>query len=44
MINYAALKRFVKPEHVKVFEFGPGMAPEDAKRGVEHIKSIWGPD
>jgi sugar phosphate isomerase/epimerase len=42
MIDYAALKPFVKPEHIKVFELAPGVPPEDAKRGVAHIKAIWG--
>ena len=42
MIDFAALKPMVKPEHIKVFEFGPGVAVEDVKRGVEHLKGIWG--
>jgi sugar phosphate isomerase/epimerase len=42
MIDWAQLKPFVKPEHIKVFEFAPGMPVEDARRGVAHIKSIWG--
>ena len=42
MIDFAALKPMVKPEHIKVFEFGLGVAVEDVKRGVEHLKGIWG--
>ena len=42
MIDFAALKPMVKPEHIKVFEFGPGVAVEDVKRGIEHLKGIWG--
>jgi len=42
MIDFAALKPFVKVEHIKVFELGPGVAVEDLKRGVEHLKGIWG--
>ena len=42
MIDYAALKPFVKPEHIKVFEFGSKMPVEDAKAGITHIKNIWG--
>jgi len=42
MIDFAALKPMVKPEHIKVFEFGPGVAVEDVKRGVEHLQGIWG--
>lgn len=42
MIDYAALKPFVKPEHIKVFELSPRVPVEDAKRGIAHVKSIWG--
>ncbi len=42
MIDYAALKPFVKPEHIKVFEFGSKMSVEDAKAGIAHVKKIWG--
>ena len=42
MIDFAALKPFVKPEHVKVFEFNPNMPVEELKAGVAHIKKIWG--
>ena len=42
MIDFAALKPSVKPEHIKVFEFSPGLTTEQAKAGVAHIKGIWG--
>jgi len=42
MIDFAALKPLVKPEHIKVFEFSPSMAVEELKSGVEHVKRIWG--
>jgi sugar phosphate isomerase/epimerase len=42
MIDYAALKPFVKPEHIKVFELSPRVPVEDAQRGIAHVKSIWG--
>lgn len=41
-IDFAALKPFVKPEHIKVFEFSPGLKTEEVKRGVAHIKQLWG--
>jgi sugar phosphate isomerase/epimerase len=44
MIDFASLKQVVKPEHLKVFEFSPSLTPEQAKSGVAHIKSIWGPE
>jgi sugar phosphate isomerase/epimerase len=42
MIDFAALKPLVKPEHIKVFELSPGVPVEDLKRGVGHLKAIWG--
>jgi hypothetical protein len=42
MIDFAALARLVKPQHVKVFEFSPSLSPEDAKQGVAHLKALWG--
>ena len=42
MIDYAALQPFVKPEHIKVFEFSSKMPVEAAKAGIGHIKKIWG--
>ena len=42
MINWAALKPMVKPEHIKVFEFSPSLSPEHAKGGVAHLKALWG--
>jgi sugar phosphate isomerase/epimerase len=42
MIDFAALKPFVKPEHIKVFEFSSKMPVADAKAGIAHVKKIWG--
>jgi len=42
MIDFAALKPLVKPEHIKVFELNPGVPVEDLKRGVGYLKAIWG--
>ncbi len=41
-IDFAALKPMVKPEHIKVFEFGPAVKVEELKRGVAHVKNLWG--
>jgi len=41
-INYAALKPFVKPEHIKVFELSPSLPVEAVKSGIAHVKTIWG--
>jgi sugar phosphate isomerase/epimerase len=40
-IDFAALKPMVKPEHLKVFEFSPSLSPDEARKGVEHVKKIW---
>ena len=42
MIDFGALKPLVKLEHIKVFELNPGVVVEDLKRGVDHLKGIWG--
>ena len=41
-IDYAALKPFVKPEHIKVFELSPSLPVEAVKCGIAHLKLIWG--
>jgi sugar phosphate isomerase/epimerase len=42
MIDFAALKPFVKPGHIKVFELSPKVPVESAQRGIKHLKGIWG--
>jgi sugar phosphate isomerase/epimerase len=42
MIDWAALKPVVRPDHIKVFELSPGLSPEEAMAGIAHLKSIWG--
>jgi len=42
MIDFATLKPFVKPEHIKVFELSPSLPVEAVKRGIAHLKLIWG--
>jgi sugar phosphate isomerase/epimerase len=42
MIDFAALKPFVKPEHIKVFELSPSLPVEAVKSGIAHLKLIWG--
>jgi len=43
-IDFAALKPFVKPRHIKVFELSPSLPVEAAKGGIAHIKKMWGED
>jgi sugar phosphate isomerase/epimerase len=41
-VDFAALKPVVRPAHIKVFEFSPALTVEEVKRGVAHVKRIWG--
>jgi sugar phosphate isomerase/epimerase len=41
-VDYAALKPFVQPYHIKVFELSPRVPVESVQRGIQHLKSIWG--
>jgi len=43
-INFAALKPFVQPRHIKVFELSPSVPVEAVRTGVAHIKTVWGPE
>jgi len=41
-INFEAMKSVVGPDHIKVFEFSPGLSEEEARGGIDHIKKLWG--
>lgn len=41
-VDFAALKPNIKPRHIKVFEFGPGLTADEAKNGIAHVKRLWG--
>jgi sugar phosphate isomerase/epimerase len=41
-IDFAALKPFVKPEHIKVFELSPKVPLDSVRLGTAHLKRIWG--
>lgn len=41
-IDFAALKPFVKPEHIKVFELSPKVPVELVRPAVAHLQRIWG--
>lgn len=43
-IDFAALKPFVRPEHIKVFELSPKVPLDSVIRSVAHLKRIWGED
>lgn len=41
-VDFAALKPFVKAEHLKVFELSPSVTAEELQAGVAHLKGLWG--
>jgi sugar phosphate isomerase/epimerase len=41
-INFDVLKAMVTSDHIKVFELSPAVSVEELKRGVVHLKRIWG--
>ncbi len=41
-VDFAALKPFVKAEHLRVFELSPVLKIEEVQSGVAHVKGIWG--
>jgi len=41
-LDFAALKPFVRPEHIKVFEFSPNLTAEEVKRGAGYVRKLWG--
>jgi len=42
-VDFAALRPVIKVEHLKVFEFSPSVPPEEARKGTELVKKLWGP-
>jgi hypothetical protein len=44
MIDFKALAPFVKPEHIKVLELNPAVTIDDVRKGIEFVKSVWGPE
>jgi sugar phosphate isomerase/epimerase len=43
-VDFAALKSFVQPSHIKVFEFSPSLTAEQVTRGAAYVQGIWGND
>jgi sugar phosphate isomerase/epimerase len=41
-IDFAALKKYVRPEHIKVFEFSGSLNTEQVRAGVSYVKGLWG--
>jgi len=41
-LDFASLKPYVKPEHIKVFELSPKVPLDSVTRSIAHLKKIWG--
>jgi sugar phosphate isomerase/epimerase len=41
-VDFAALKRWTKPEHIKVFEMSPSLEAVQVRDGVAWLKRVWG--
>lgn len=41
-IDFASLKPFVQPHHIKVLELAPGVPVEQVQAGLQHLQSLWG--
>ena len=44
MIQWATLRPYVQPRHLKVLELAPGLPTEAVQDGYAFIKSVWGPE
>lgn len=42
MVDFAAIKPWVKPEHCKVLELNPGVPADQVKPALELLQSLWG--
>ena len=42
VIDFAALKPYIKPDHIKVLELSPSVPVEQIPAAVQFIKSTWG--
>jgi len=42
MIDFAALKPLVKPEHIRVLELSPSLTVDEVRAGAEHMRQVWG--
>lgn len=43
-VDFAALKPWVRPDHIKVLELSPSISADDALAGAQFIRSAWGPE
>ncbi len=41
-VDFAALRPFVKPEHIKVIELSPSLDRKEVLAGYAHLRNLWG--
>lgn len=41
-VDFAALRPFVKPEHIKVIELSPSLDRAEVLAGYAHLRNLWG--
>jgi sugar phosphate isomerase/epimerase len=41
-IDFAALSRWVRPEHIKVLEMSPSVTVDELREGLAHLRQCWG--
>lgn len=41
-VDFAALRPFVKPEHIKVIELSPSLERAEVLAGYAHLRNLWG--
>jgi sugar phosphate isomerase/epimerase len=41
-IDFAALKPYVRPDHLKILELNPNVPPEQVQQGYAFLKQVWG--
>ncbi|MCS7089128.1 MAG: TIM barrel protein [Verrucomicrobiota bacterium] len=41
-VDFVALRPWVRPEHVKVFELSPSLSADEVREGVAYLRRVWG--
>jgi sugar phosphate isomerase/epimerase len=41
-VDFVALKQFLKPGQIRVFELSPALKPEEVRRGTDYVFKVWG--
>jgi sugar phosphate isomerase/epimerase len=41
-VDFSAIRGYVRPQHIKVFELSPSVSTDELRLGVAHLKTLWG--